>query len=209
MGHPQMSNIVASHPQATQLPGSVWVTLPVPSCLNTSAPSLRPFSRGKLSFSALLQAQPLSLPSLAFLPTAQSGIPWPKAQGRHHVTKTSQRDAWILTLLLQNAPGSHCKKSFYVLQLGHPVEPTIPIKSPLNLASLVHATGPPSPWNRCYHVSPVKTLSAARPGVSWSREADGSQRLWKPLFRVPTCLSHLNHCSQWVFEQPLLYFPKC
>lgn len=104
MGHPQMSNIVASHPQATQLPGSVWVTLPVPSCLNTSAPSLRPFSRGKLSFSALLQAQPLSLPSLAFLPTAQSGIPWPKAQGRHHVTKTSQRDAWILTLLLQNAP---------------------------------------------------------------------------------------------------------
>lgn len=82
MGHPQMSNIVASHPQATQLPGSVWVTLPVPSCLNTSAPSLRPFSRGKLSFSALLQAQPLSLPSFAFLPTAQSGNPLAQSTGQ-------------------------------------------------------------------------------------------------------------------------------
>ena len=124
------------------------------------------------------------------------------------MTETSQRAAWILTPLLQNAPGSHCKKSFDVLQLGHPVESTIPIKSPLSLASVVCATGPPSPWNSCYHGSPAKTLSATRPGASWSREADSSQRLWKPLFRVPRCLSHLNHGSPVGFEQPLLHLSK-
>lgn len=109
MGHTQMSNIVAP-PPAMQLPGSVWVTLPVPSCLDTSAPSLRPFSGKKLSFPPLLKAQPLAIPSCPLLPAAQSGISWPKAQGRHCVTETSQRAAWILILFLQNAPGSHCKK---------------------------------------------------------------------------------------------------
>lgn len=85
-------------------------------------------------------AQSLSFSPVPLLPAAQYGIPWP-AQGRHCVTDTSQRATRALALLLQSAPGSRCKKSFYAGQLGHPVEPTIPAEPPLSVASQAHATG--------------------------------------------------------------------
>lgn len=119
-----------------QLPGSVWVTLPVPSCLDTSAPSLRPASSGKLSFP--LRYSRLSLPHHPSSLLPNLGSLGPKHRAGTVVTEASQRAIWILTLRLQNAPGSYCKKPFYASQLGHPVEPTVQIKSPLTLASLVH-----------------------------------------------------------------------
>lgn len=83
------------HP-AMQLPGSVWVTLPVPSCLDTSAPSLRPESSGKLSFP--LRYSRLSLPHHPSSLLPNLGSLGPKHRAGTVVTEASQRVIWILTL---------------------------------------------------------------------------------------------------------------